>query len=115
MNVLIVDDEKDIAFLLGLEIKLQGHHAASFEFVKDAQDYLSDPSHSVDVIICDFQMPKMNGLEFFHWVRANNIACPFYILTGEPTMDVQKLLKEGISQVLFKPHDLNKISTILKE
>lgn len=112
MNVLIVDDEQDIGFILGFELKFAGHTSACFEAVAPAQEYLL--SNKVDAIICDFQMPKMNGLELFRWARANNFQGPFYILTGEPTMDKQHLLDLGVTNVLFKPQDLNKLSELLK-
>lgn len=59
-------------------------------------------------------MPKMNGLEFYQWARNNSFKGPFYILTGEPAMDVKQLLGLGITKVLFKPQDLNKLSTLFK-
>lgn len=112
MNVLIIDDEHDIGFILGFELKFAGHTSVCFDTVETAQEYLV--SNKVDAIICDFQMPKMNGLELFQWARAHEFRGPFYILTGEPTMDKQHLLDVGITDVLFKPQDLNKLSELLK-
>lgn len=113
MNILIVDDEPEIGFVLSLELKFAGHQSVSFESTTEAQNYfLSNPK--IDAIICDFQMPKMNGLEFYHWARENAFQGPFFILTGEPTMDVKHLLALGITEVLFKPQDLNKLSQLFK-
>ena len=67
-----------------------------------------------DVIICDFQMPQMSGLSLFKWFKENAYQGQFFILTGEPTMDVQSLLDHGITRVLFKPQDLNKMREYLK-
>lgn len=114
MNIVIVDDEEDIGFILGFELKLGGHKAVCFEAAQKAQAYILQNISELDVIICDFQMPHMNGLELFQWARSNNFNGPFYLLTGEPTMDTKHLLSLGITQVLFKPQDLNKLTTLLK-
>lgn len=112
MNVVIIDDEHDIGFILGFELKLGGHTASCFETIEPAQAFIQ--GNKVDAIICDFQMPKMNGLELFRWARAHEFRGPFYILTGEPTMDKQHLLDLGVTDVLYKPQDLNKLSELLK-
>lgn len=113
MNVMIVDDEPDICFVLAFELKLAAHSTVSCMTAEEAQaTYLS--AAKIDTIVCDFQMPRMNGLAFFHWVKQNGFTGAFYILTGEPAMDTKKLLEQGITDVLFKPQDLNKISAILK-
>lgn len=112
MKILIVDDEKDIGFILGFELKTLGHEVVSFESVMEAQEYLK--KEKPDAILCDFQMPKMNGLELYTWMKENQMDVPFYILTGEPTMDTKHLLQKGIKDILFKPQDLLRLSTIFK-
>lgn len=114
MNIVIVDDEQDIGFILSFELKFSGHSAVFFDQVEAAQKHLIDNIKTTDVIICDFQMPRMNGLELFQWAKSNNFHGPFYILTGEPTMDTVALEKLGITKVLFKPQDLNKLPELLK-
>ena len=113
MNILIIDDESEIGLILTLELKFAGHKSISFESPLDAKTYLLQNPQTA-AIICDFQMPKMNGLEFYLWARQNSFMGPFYILTGEPTMDVKHLLDQGITEVLFKPQDLNKLSKLFK-
>lgn len=113
MKVLIIDDEQDIGFILGYELKFAGHESVCFDSAAKGQAYFSEHS-DVEAIVCDFQMPKMSGLDFYHWARANNFRGPFFILTGEPTMDTKKLLDLGITDVLFKPQDLNKLASLLK-
>lgn len=113
MNIVIIDDEPDIGFILGFEFKTNGHSTTTFESGASAKKYFEE-GHTADVIVCDFQMPKMSGLEFFHWVKAHGFQGPFYILTGEPTMDKKVLLKEGITDIFFKPDDLKRIISVVK-
>ena len=114
MKVVIIDDEEDIGFILGFELKLEGHETTYFNSIESAKAFIAEHATIVEAIICDFQMPGMNGLELHNFARSKNYEGPFYILTGEPTMDIQSLLKSGITRVLFKPQDLNKLAQILK-
>jgi DNA-binding NtrC family response regulator len=110
MKILIVDDEADIGFILGLELKIHGHEVTSFTTVSEAIEFLK--TNPTDAIVCDFQMPLQNGLDLFNWMEAQGLKIPFYILTGEPLMDSDELKEKGIKDILFKPQDLVRLSTI---
>ena len=112
MKIMIVDDEADICFILGFELRALGHQTVMFHSAVEAQTHLM--TEIPDAILCDFQMPKMNGLQLFLWLRAQGHEVPFYILTGEPTMDKRHLLDQGITDILNKPQDLMRLSSIFK-
>lgn len=112
MKIVIIDDESDIGFILSFELQSLGHETVTFASSQEAIDYLS--GNSCDAILCDFQMPRMSGLDLYNWLRENNKIVPFYILTGEPTMDTKQLLEIGVKDVLFKPQDLLRLSTFFK-
>lgn len=112
MKILIVDDDKDTGLILGLELKSLGHETLVFSSVIEVLEYLK--TESADAILCDFQMPKLNGLELFKALKASGKQILFYLLTGEPSMDTSEILKEGIKDVLFKPQDLLRLSSIFK-
>lgn len=112
MKILIVDDEKDIGFILGFELKNLGHEIETVTSAADAMEYLK--TNDVDAILCDFQMPRMSGLDLFNWIKQQNKSIPFYILTGEPTMDTEQLLQSGVKAILFKPQDLLRLSDFFK-
>lgn len=113
MKVAIIDDEPDICYILKLELAASGFEPLTFESAFDAQKYFE--SNSADAIICDFLMPKMSGLDLFQWLKSKEKNIPFIILTGEPMMDTQQLINNGITEVLFKPQDLKKIPTVLNK
>ncbi|WP_408097928.1 response regulator [Peredibacter sp. HCB2-198] len=112
MKIMIVDDEADIGFILGIELKRLGHEIQTFESAIAAKSYLE--KEIPDAVLCDFQMPRMNGLELFMWLKEQGHQIPFYILTGEPSVDAKQLLSKGITDVLFKPEDLLRLSKIFK-
>ena len=65
-----------------------------------------------DLIICDWDMPKMNGLEFLQHVRADETTrqLPFIMLTANANREhVAQAIDAGVSDYLakpFKPADL---------
>src|SRR5690606_31059966 len=103
----------DISYILAFQLKGQGHHCVSFTSVEEAQKHF-DSGTKVDAVICDYHMPKMDGLEFFEWLRQQGHNLPFFMLTGE-VLESQKLLDAGVTDVLHKPDDLKKLAQLLKK
>lgn len=112
MKIVIIDDETDIGFILGFELQSLGHETVIFNSTQEAINYFQ--KDSCDAILCDFQMPRMSGLDLFNWLKENKQSIPFYILTGEPTMDTKQLLDMGVKDILFKPQDLLRLGHFFK-
>ena len=60
----------------------------------------------VDVILCDLEMPEMDGLKFLRAVSSRpecrNI--PVILLTGRDDLDIKvRCLEEGASDYITKP------------
>ena len=67
-----------------------------------------------DVVLCDLNMPKMNGLEVLKKIKEINPAVSVIILTAHGFVDVAvKALKEGAYDFVLKPPEINKISTTI--
>ncbi len=110
-NIVVIDDEEDICFVLSFELKTSGFLPFTFLSAQEAKTFFE--TNTAAAVVCDFQMPKMNGLEFHQWLLSQGINIPFFILTGEPTMDTASLMEHGITDVLFKPQDLKKLAVSL--
>jgi DNA-binding response OmpR family regulator len=62
-----------------------------------------EPFH---IVVCDWNMPEMNGLDLLRWFRTENadVATPFYIVTGEDSdAQLAMLLNAGATGYLIKP------------
>ncbi len=97
--ILLVDDDP---FMLGLESRML--HAMGYgrvDTVGSAQAALAalaDPDHSADVIVCDLNMPGMDGVEFLQALNAGPFSGSVILLSGEGARimhTVQKLLSGG--------------------
>ena len=72
----------------------------------------------VDLIISDWNMPKMTGLEFLKTVRshANLKDIPFLMVTSEgDEAKILEAVEAGVSQYIVKPFNADQLQTKVKE
>lgn len=84
LNIMMVEDDPDIPKLTKLYLK--PYKDAEFNLVwvetgEDALKFLAD-SQNLDVILVDFQLPGMNGLETTRAIREKGIRIPIVFLTN---------------------------------
>jgi DNA-binding NtrC family response regulator len=59
---------------------------------------------SVQVVVTDFMMPKMNGVQLIKWMKVNLPMVPVIMLTDQTQEhEVNELLKSGLFDVVPKP------------
>ncbi|WP_165857406.1 response regulator [Marinobacter sp. JSM 1782161] len=59
-----------------------------------------------DLVLCDWEMPEMSGLELLRWMRQNEHykSCPFIMITSRGDKShVVEAVQEGVSEYLGKP------------
>jgi len=66
-NILVVDDEDDIRFLLKKILEKEGYGISEAESAKKALEKLS--SEKVDLVLLDVMMPEMDGVELSRKMR----------------------------------------------
>jgi two-component system, cell cycle sensor histidine kinase and response regulator CckA len=81
-HVVIVDDNAELAWFFSEILKLHGYDATVLSDAVQALKYVL--SHHTDVVICDLQMPRLDGDLFYATVeRANpGLARRFVFITG---------------------------------
>jgi DNA-binding NtrC family response regulator len=115
IHVLLVDDEELFVKNLKQVLGKRGMVVHGAGDGMTAIDMLSSNGPDFyNVVVLDMRMPGMNGLATLNAIRRDNTAIPVILLTGHADLkEVSQLLKEGISEVLLKPCQIDTlISTI---
>ena len=63
-----------------------------------------------DVVVLDYKMPGLNGLEVLKRIKKSNPKLPVIMITAyDQELNVSDLTKEGIHTILTKPLDPNRV------
>lgn len=109
-KVLVADDMPTIRDLVKNQLKAMGFkniiEAADGEQALNLLIQHESQDPKVKLVISDWNMPKMTGLEFLKQVRATEqwVNLPFILLTSEAERDqVTEAILSGVSQYIVKP------------
>lgn len=80
-RLVLVDDDDLFRESLGLNLIDEGYEVTSFGNGRDALAYL-DRGGSADVILLDWRMPSLNGLDVLRRMRVAGITIPVIFLTA---------------------------------
>ena len=104
-TLLIVDDDPEVRG--ALRRALRGSEYAVIEAADGAVGLAIFRTNPVDVVISDYEMPGMDGLELLQRVRLHDPRVLRVLLTGRADLQVaMRALNEGaVNRMLLKPWD----------
>ena len=106
INVLIVDDEEELAATIAERLQIRGISARAAADGDSAIELLK--THKVHVVVLDLMMPGIGGLEILKQIKTLNINIPVILLTGYGSKESSK---EGINlgafDCIMKPCNLD--------
>ena len=102
-KIVLVDDDAFVLRVHAEMLRSMGHVPFTFESPEDALEYLRGYQEHVSMVITDYRMPQMNGLEFIGKFRHFDSHTPAAILTAFAS-EVDKMMAERCNvKVLHKP------------
>ena len=103
-NILIVEDNHSVRKEIVLILQIENYQVHQAENGKGAIEILN--TINPDLIISDINMPEMNGLELFEFVRHDLrfSAIPFVFLTDVSRTETHRTIQElGVEDWVTKP------------
>lgn len=112
MNVLVIDDEKDIRDNIFSILKNKGYAPVTTDNVKDAEDLIRNKKW--DVIISDIMIPHLGGFELVDLIKEVAPKTPVIVVTGMDK-DILETTLTDADAVLTKPFTAKQLTeTIVK-
>lgn len=102
-NLLLVDDEELLVKTLSYTLEDSAEKIFMANDGIEALEILG--KETIHCILCDINMPKMNGVELLKKVRADGNKVPFIFYTGHGNKELMiEAAKYGALDFLSKPH-----------
>lgn len=108
-NILVVDDELALGLLAKTVLENEGYTVFRKSSAEDALSFLQE--QSIDLIISDVIMPKINGYQFIEKVRVFDLNIPFLLATGfDSDMNIFKG-NFADTPIISKPYTVDELLT----
>lgn len=113
MNVLIVEDDPQVANLIHRLIEKWGHTATLVATGLDALDRLRD--ERVDLILLDIFLPDGDGEELLPRINAFWSGRGIVVMTGSDSLDLEESLRrQGVIYFMVKPVNIAELEAIIQ-
>jgi DNA-binding response OmpR family regulator len=104
MRVLVAEDDSGLCDVLARGLREHDYVVDTVRDGEDAVKYLR--SYSYELVLLDWRMPGMSGLDVVRWMRRHNQAAPVLMLTARDAhADRVTGLDQGADDYLVKPFD----------
>ena len=114
INILLVDDEVSQRLILKGHLQLKNYNVYESSSGEEAISIIKE--NIIDIIISDFKMEGMNGIELLQKAKELNPEISFIIITAFGTIDdAVRALKSGAYEYLTKPIDLDELDSIIEK
>lgn len=106
IDVLVVDDERDILELVHELLSDCGLSVAVANSAKEAKKILA--SHLVRVVLSDIRMPGESGLELMSNVRATHPGVLVFLMTADPGPYYSEIIRSKVDGIFIKPFHVDR-------
>ncbi|MBE7434111.1 MAG: response regulator [Anaerolineales bacterium] len=104
-NLLLVDDQRDILRLLRSTLEtLKNEDIKIYEAQSGEEALIESTRHKIDMLVSDYKLPGMSGVELMHKVRARHTDVKVIFITGMTDRKTRdEMLNTGAFAIFDKP------------
>ena len=117
--ILLVDDEKDILDLFTEYLLSNGFNTISFQNPKAALNYFYQNQSNCSIVITDYKMPQMSGIDLIKKIREKDTNCKIktIIISAfiKDNIPYDKSYSMTIDRILEKPVYLDRLKKVIQE
>ena len=117
-SIIVVDDEVELAILFKEFLENQGYNAISFVDPVMALEYFKQTSDKHSLILTDFRMPGICGIDLAKKIREENSKIKIFLMTAFETLELEdsedfKIAK--IDRLLQKPIRFSELREMIND
>lgn len=114
MKVWLIEDDEIVKESIRLHFLLNGCPFKTFGSVEEAVDFL--PVESPDLVICDYQLPGLDGWRFLENLEKDHSGARKVLITAYPfDLPVADLRQAHIDALLVKPFSVQEMEEMLEQ
>ena len=113
-TILVVDDEQNILSSISTALGIEGYEVEVAGSAEIALEKLG--RQSVDAILLDVQLPKMDGLVLLDAIRERDVAVPVIMMSGHGTIELAvEAIRRGAVDFIEKPIGSDRLMLSLEQ
>ena len=118
-KVMVVDDSSVMRQIIKNNLKQLGFDQSNLLDAEDGQEALKKINEDeVDLVISDWNMPRMTGIDFLKAVRSDGSLkeLPFLMVTSEADKEkIMEAVQAGVNQYIVKPFNATQLEEKIRE
>jgi len=116
MDLLLVDDSKTMRLLVHRAIRQAGYRGLTVCEAENGADALEKlKTVKPKLILSDWNMPEMSGIEFLKKLREDKNLTPFGFITSEASPKFKDIaINSGASFIIVKPFNADDVQAALE-
>jgi DNA-binding response OmpR family regulator len=114
MRLLVIDDEPTVRKSMQMIAAIDGWETFTCDQFADVERVIRD--NSIDVLLCDYRMPPITGLETIQRIRDADLSLRVIMISANPgEIDRSAVRKLNVREILTKPPDVKDVRRVLAE
>lgn len=116
MKILLVEDQSEArAMLRNMLVELGITQIFEASDGREALTFLDSAFDFIDLLVCDWNMPGLTGVELLRQLRTVDPTMPFLMVTGRSDMDsVVEAKSAGVTAYIRKPFSTKELEAKLR-
>ncbi len=116
LRVAYVDDEEQIVRVMILQLQRRGYVVRGFGSADALLSELRAGARDFDVIVTDYNMPQMSGIELVRAVKQLGLTLPCLLTSGYVSDELRASAEQlGIARLVKKPEVIEKLCAAIDE
>lgn len=114
-RLLLLDDDRDFVEILKQLFEASGYDCLAFYCISEAVSFFKNNRSSIDLLLCDVNLPDGNGIDFISKVKIKKPELPVVMVSAQgDTNLIVEAITRGASDYIVKPCNLDTVLSKIK-